>query len=148
MRRLLIVALWSATACSAKVASPPGLANGALAPCPPSPNCVSSQAHDPSHAIAPIWLVGDTEHAWETLVRTVEETPRTEVTARRANSLSAEVTTRLMRFVDDLELWRRPGGRVEVRSASRVGWGDLGVNRKRVEALRAKLAAAGVAKPN
>ena len=147
MKRLLIASLWCATACSTPASDTPDLENGALAPCPPSPNCVSSQAQDPTHEIAPIQLIGDPQRAWAAVVRTVEATPRTRVTAQRENYLAVEETTRWMRFVDDFELWLRPGGRVEVRSASRVGWGDLGVNRERVEALRAKLVAAGVAAP-
>ena len=57
--------------------------------------------------------------------------------------LYAEFTTRLMKFVDDAEFWFDPANKViQVHSASRVGRGDFGVNRKRIEAIRAALAAA------
>ena len=72
--------------------------------------------------------------------------PRTRIVEERPGYLHAECTSRIFRFVDDLELLRsETGDRVDVRSASRVGYGDWGVNRARVESLREALVAAGVA---
>lgn len=103
-----------------------------LAPCPSSPNCVSSLA-DPSdevHYVTPLPLA-----SVDQLVAAVERLPRTEVVERREAGLHAVCTTALMRFKDDLEL-EIADDCVHVRSASRLGYGDLGVNRRRVERLR------------
>ncbi len=113
-----------------------GIRDGRLAPCKRSPNCVSSQADraDVEHYIAPIVFRG----SMATLRRAVESMPRATVIKEDRNYLYAEYRTRLMRYVDDLELcYDEERGLVHVRSASRLGRRDFGVNRKRVEALRA-----------
>jgi len=109
-----------------------GVRDGRLAPCKRSPNCVSSQA-DPSdreHYIAPI------RGSIATARSAIESYPRTRVIRAEENYIYAEFRTRLLRYVDDVELYF--DGRVlQVRSCSRLGRRDFGVNRKRVEALRA-----------
>lgn len=117
---------------------------GPLAACPSSPNCVSSEADpaDLEHSIAPL-----KPRASQTPAALLAEAeallaawPRTTLVARSAGGLRYECRSRLFRFVDDLELRvDEAAGEVDVRSASRVGRGDLGVNRERVEALRAAL---------
>ena len=148
MRRLILLLLCSAASCGPRIPAPAGITDGALAPCPPSPNCVSSEATDETHAIAPIQLEGDPETSWRALVATVGATAGTEVVIQRPDYLYVVATTPIMQFVDNFELWLRPGGSVTVRSASRIGWSDMGANRERVESLRSKLVAAGVASPN
>jgi uncharacterized protein (DUF1499 family) len=109
-----------------------GVRDGRLAPCKRSPNCVSSQA-DPSdreHYVAPIR--GSIAAARDAIA----SMPRTTIVEDRGNYLYAEFRTRLLRYVDDVELYF-DGQRLEVRSCSRLGRRDFGVNRKRVEALRA-----------
>ena len=117
-----------------------------LAPCPSSPNCVSSDT-DPSdtgHAIPPFSLATDAASAWQAAREAVAAMPRTKIQTESEGYLHAECTSRLMGYVDDLELHLRAAdGVIAVRSASRVGHGDMGVNRARVEALRETLAAAG-----
>jgi len=113
-----------------------GVRDGRLAPCKRSPNCVSSQA-DPSdreHYIAPIrGNIAAARNAIDSL-------PRTRVIKAEENYLYAEFRTRLLRYVDDVELYF--DGRVlQVRSCSRLGRRDFGVNRKRVEELRALIEA-------
>lgn len=121
-----------------------GISDGELAPCPPTPNCVSSDATGQTHAVEALVLVG-TPEAWPTIRDAVEELPRTSVIEETDGYLHAECRSAVFGFVDDLELHLRPGdGVVAVRSASRVGRGDLGVNRRRVEELRALLRARGV----
>ncbi len=116
-----------------KSGAPPGLADGALAPCPSSPNCVSSEAGTPeSHAVAPLPM-----EAWERLPRLIEEKGG-RVAALRNDYIGAVFSTPLMGFADDVE-FRLAEDVVHVRSASRVGHSDLGANRKRVEDLRAAL---------
>jgi uncharacterized protein (DUF1499 family) len=113
-----------------------GVADGRLAPCKRTPNCVSSQADplDREHYIAPIAFKGTSSE----LRRAVESMERSTVIAADGGYLYAEFRTRLLRYVDDLELcYDERAGLVHVRSASRLGRRDFGVNRKRVEALRA-----------
>jgi len=117
-----------------------GATNGRLAPCKRTPNCVSSQAdpRDREHYITPISFRGSMDE----LRRAVQSMERATVISAERNYLYAEFRTRLMRYVDDVELYYdEPAGLVHVRSASRLGRRDFGVNRKRVEALRALIQA-------
>jgi len=112
-----------------------GVKDGRLAPCRRTPNCVCSQADrvDREHYIEPIAFRG----AMADLRRAVESMERSTVINAERNYLYAEYRTRLMRYVDDLELYYdERQGLVHVRSASRLGRRDFGVNRQRVEALR------------
>ncbi len=119
--------------------------NTPLAPCPSSPNCVSSQASDAGHRVEPFALRVPGAEAWGAAKRAVAAMPRTRIVDERPGYLRAEATSLLFRFVDDLELaLAEDGRRLDVRSASRVGYSDLGANRKRVEALRTALRTAGV----
>jgi uncharacterized protein (DUF1499 family) len=118
---------------------------------PPSttPNSVSSQAGLwPGHprredaAIEPLPLVGDGPATIARLAQVIAALDGARIVEHRPDYLYVQFTTRLMRFVDDAEFWFDPAaGVIQVRSASRVGRGDLGVNRARIEALRARLAA-------
>ena len=112
-----------------------GVRDGQLVACPSSPNCVSSQATDPKHAIAPLTISGEPGVAMRRLKAVVEAMPRTQVIESRDDYLYVEFSTPLMGFVDDVELYC-DGKVIHVRSASRLGYSDLGVNRKRVEAIR------------
>jgi uncharacterized protein (DUF1499 family) len=109
-----------------------GVRDGKLAPCKRSPNCVSSQASpsDAQHYIAPI------HGTMEAVRAAVQAMPRTTVVSEKSNYLHAEFRTKLMRYVDDVELFF-DGQVVQVRSCSRLGRRDFGVNRKRIEAIRA-----------
>ncbi|HUQ74253.1 MAG TPA: DUF1499 domain-containing protein, partial [Burkholderiales bacterium] len=117
-----------------------GVKDGRLAPCKRSPNCVSSQADpgDGEHYIAPIPFRGSVEQ----LRKAVQSMERATVVASQGNYLYAEYRTKLLRYVDDLELfYDSAAGLVHVRSASRLGRRDFGVNRRRVEALRSLIQA-------
>ena len=108
-----------------------GVRDGLLAACKRSPNCVSSQANpaDKEHYIAPI-------HGSLAAVRkAVESLPRTKVVREGNNYLYAEFRTKLLRYVDDVEFFF-DGKVIHVRSCSRLGRRDFGVNRERVEELR------------
>jgi uncharacterized protein (DUF1499 family) len=121
-----------------------GVKNGRLAPCPRSPNCVASQgdAADAAHYIAPIAFKGDAGAAWRALRETVVAAERVTVVNERDGYLRAEFATKFIGFVDDVEFLLDATARVvHVRSASRLGYRDFGVNRARIEALRARLAA-------
>lgn len=111
-----------------------------FAPCPESPNCVSSYATDELHAIDPLPLPPD--EPMETLRGVVASFPRTATVVEDGDYLHATFTSLVFRFVDDVEFRiDRDAGVIHVRSASRVGYGDMGVNRRRVESIRERLRA-------
>jgi uncharacterized protein (DUF1499 family) len=106
---------------------------------------VCSDAADRTHRIEAFVLAGDAARAWPALRAAVAALPRTRIVEETTGYLHAECRSALLGFVDDLELELRAAeGRVAVRSASRSGWSDLGVNRRRVEGLRAALRQQGV----
>lgn len=121
-----------------------GVRNGRLKPPPTSPNAVSSQVTQGYHAIAPLRYKGPREAAMRKLAGIVRDGPRATIITQTAEYLYAEYETALLGFVDDVEFWFPPeDGVIQVRSASRLGSSDFGVNRKRIEAIRARLDSAG-----
>jgi uncharacterized protein (DUF1499 family) len=112
-----------------------------LAPCPDKPNCVNSQASDSRHAIAPLAFTGAPDAAMKTLAEVIAGTPRTTVVTRAPDYLYVEFASKVMGFVDDVEFaLDRQAKSIHVRSASRLGHGDFGVNRERIETLRTAFA--------
>lgn len=125
--------------CAGKRPAHLGRADAGLAPCPATPNCVSSDAVD-AHHIAPFVLEKSPDAAWADLVEVVGHYPRTEIVTRKDDYLHAECATAVFGFVDDVEFdLRATDGIIAVRSASRLGSSDLGVNRRRVEEIRGML---------
>lgn len=119
---------------------PGGIQDGRLAPCPDAPCCVASQAGDDRHRIEPLPLAGTVEEARNRLLRILRDWSRAEVVAAEDRYVHAIVETPLLGFRDDVELLIDPDdGVIHVRSASRVGYSDLGTNRRRVERLREEL---------
>ena len=115
-----------------------GVSAGVLKPCPDTPNCVSSQASG-KHFIRPIPFDAEPTLALQLAHDIVRTMPRTRIVERTANYIRAEILSRLFGFVDDLELYLDADRRVlHVRSAARIGYSDLGVNRRRVEQFRAE----------
>lgn len=132
---IIVMTLSTATQASAKQ----------LPACPSSPNCVSSQATDADHAIAPFKIVGNVEEAWTALKKALISQSRTVITDETGNALHAQATSLVFRFVDDVDAILDTDARlIHIRSASRTGYGDFGVNRKRVEMLRSQLQQAHV----
>ena len=119
--------------------------DGQLAPCKRTPNCVSSQADadkDAGHYIAPIRITGSARGVWAALKSLLQSMPRVSLVADKENYLYAEFTSRTMGFVDDVEfLLDEKAGVIHVRSASRLGSSDFGVNRDRIETIRSRIAA-------
>ncbi len=112
-----------------------GVKDGKLSPCPGTPNCVSSQSDSPQSKIDPLPAVGMAD-----LKKVVEGMEGSTIIESTDNYLLAEFKTKLMGFVDDVEFYLdSSSGVTHVRSASRLGKSDLGVNRARVEEIRAKL---------
>ena len=125
--------------------------NHPLTPCPASPNCVSSLATDTKHRVEPYMLAEaaedskGTESSWAKITTIVAGLPRSKIVEQKAGYLHVEISSLIFRFVDHLELAAEAGTqRVDVRSASTLGYSDLGVNRKRVEMLRAQFKDAGL----
>jgi uncharacterized protein (DUF1499 family) len=127
-----------------------GVREGRLKPPSRTPNSVSSQASlypdSPQRAyaeIAPFPVRGDATASLARLAQIVAAMPGARIVESKPDYLYAQFTTRVMRFVDDVEFWFSQSDNViHVRSASRVGRRDFGVNRQRVEAIRARYAAA------
>ena len=119
-----------------------GVTNGKLAACPSSPNCVSSQAES-KHFIEPLVFKGSNAEAHDKVVAALDSLKRVKVVTREERYIHAEFTSVVFRFVDDVEflfLEEHDGDVViDIRSASRVGHSDFGVNRKRMEAIRRTL---------
>lgn len=99
---------------------------------------MSSQASHEEQQITPLPLTGDVANSRQRLLALLTSQPRVTVVTERNDYIHAEFTSRLLRFVDDVEFLLGPQA-IEVRSASRVGHSDLGVNRARVEQLREQL---------
>jgi uncharacterized protein (DUF1499 family) len=122
-----------------------GVAASRLAPCPSSPNCVSSDAQDSAHLVAAFALAMPAGDAWPAVGSSVKNLPRTRIITETSDYLHAECASAVFGFVDDLELHlRRAEGVIAVRSASRLGYSDLGVNRRRIENLHALLVRQGI----
>lgn len=114
-----------------------GIKEGRLSPCPGSPNCVSTQAAGDKHSIDPIRYTGTKEQAKQRLVQVISSMKRAKIITDEGDYLYAEFTSLLFRFVDDVEFsFDEVNKLIHFRSASRLGYSDLGANRKRMEAIR------------
>jgi uncharacterized protein (DUF1499 family) len=116
-----------------------GVVSGSLHPCASKPNCVCSQGSPTDRTVAALPIGSETPSAAFDRARdSVESLPRTALITASPGYARYECCTQLFRFADDVELLLdEPAGVIHIRSASRVGYSDMGVNRKRVEALRA-----------
>lgn len=137
---LLLTVIVTMLSSSCSTDSAPKSKEALFAPCADSPNCVSSDSKDPRHAIPPLQLTPQGRERWPQIQAVVLALPRTRLVSQGPNYLRVECRSAVLRFVDDLELEMRPEeGVVAVRSASRLGYFDFGVNRRRVERLRGLL---------
>jgi uncharacterized protein (DUF1499 family) len=115
-------------------------ATSEFAPCPDSPNCVSTAATDERHAIEPYPFDGSAVDAKARILAIVNEMPRAKVVAHEENYLHVEFRSRIFRFVDDVEFFfDEADSLIQFRSASRMGYSDMGVNRSRMEEIRSRL---------
>ena len=110
---------------------------GKIQPCPDSPNCVSTQAADKVHKIKPISLIKDDATATLDALETIVETmPKSTVITRTDHYLHVEFRSSFWNFVDDVEFFVNPEmGVIDSRSAARMGYSDLGVNRARFKKI-------------
>jgi len=131
---VLVVFLFSG--CSGSRPSNLGVKDNRLSPCPSSPNCVSSQSDDKGHKIDPIRFTSTPAEAMERLKKVIQREERAAVVRETPDYLHVEFRTPLG-FVDDVEFYVDGSQKIiHLRSASRVGYWDLGVNRKRMEFIR------------
>jgi uncharacterized protein (DUF1499 family) len=142
---VLVIAflIWSNNIFAGKSPTNIGVNNGRLAACPATPNCVSSQApaSDTQHAIAPLSFSSDAPTTMAKLKQAIAVMPRTNIIKETNDYLYVEFASKLMGFVDDVEFYLDNETKtIQVRSASRLGESDLGVNRQRIEEIRSKLA--------
>ena len=120
-----------------------GLENGYLKKCPDKPNCVNSQVNDKEHFIKPILVTSTQIDTKKHILQILRESKRTEVKDVRNDYIRAEVSSAVFRFIDDVEFYfpetQSKEMLIHVRSASRLGYYDFGVNRKRIEDIRNKI---------
>ena len=137
-RFLLLAALaLSLPHCSGSKPDRLGAIEGKLLPCPDSPNCVSSQNSDKSHYVDPLYYKGVLYEAREKILRVVCSIDRVKIVTVKSDYIHAEFISAFLHFVDDVEFcFDDKKKTIHVRSASRIGYYDLGVNRRRVERIR------------
>jgi apolipoprotein D and lipocalin family protein len=111
-----------------------------LAPCPQSPNCVSSLAEDKRHYIEPLQYEGQNSEARGEILSIIDSMRGARVTKSEERYIHAEFVSFIFKFIDDVEFYFDPTSKlIQVKSASRIGHYDWGVNRRRIEAIRKKL---------
>lgn len=130
---LLSITLLGLTACSQGVTT---MTDRSQSPCGDKPNCVSTQDTRAEYNLTPFTLTDSTNI--DAIEQIALELPGAKTAVKEGNYIRVECTSKIMRFVDDLEL-KVEGDQLIVRSESRVGYSDFGVNRKRAEQLRSLL---------
>ncbi len=136
-RRIIVMSILSTVlaACAGERPNNLGTQNGRLAPCPGSPNCVSSYAEDKKHHITPLAFSDAPHSAFKRLKLVLEQRNDTTIITESPGYLRVEFHTTL--FVDDGEfLLDQQQPVIHVHSASRIGYSDLGKNRNRMEDIR------------
>lgn len=134
---MLATILWG---CSGNPAERHNSESSGFLDCPDTPNCVSSSAKNLKYHVEPFKLKKDPKTSWDIVQEMVSSLPRTKIVSADNSDIHAECKSMIFRFVDDLTLHLTPSNSIiHIRSASRTGYSDLGVNRRRVETLRKKL---------
>lgn len=129
--------------CAGQRPSNLGVQDGLLSACAASPNCVSSQATDERHRIAPLSFTGDPQAAFTKLKQVLSKRSDVIIVDEKDGYLRTELRTTF--FVDDAEfLLDSEKHAIQVRSASRLGYSDLGKNRSRMEEIRREFTQAKV----
>lgn len=119
-----------------------GANSGQLMPCPDKQNCVSSQTINKIHFIQPMHFSGTPQEAQVRLLQVLQALKQTKIIAAQENYIRVEFTSKVLRFIDDAEFYflSIESGKtiINLRSASRIGHSDFGVNRERIEQIRNK----------
>lgn len=134
---MFILAWFALSACSGTRPTNLGVMGNGLAPCPGKPNCVVSDEADTKHYVEPIAYSVDRQTAVQALKDVLKGMKGAEIIEETPAYLRLEFRTRIFGFVDDVEFFFPDKPVILVRSASRLGYSDLGVNRKRIEKVRA-----------
>lgn len=108
-----------------------------FAKCPDKPNCVNSYAEG-EQFIEPLRIKGNQAHAIQKLLKYLKKLERVKLIQAKDNYIHVVFTSKIFRFDDDVE-FRQVGETMHIRSASRVGYSDMGANRKRIEKIRSEL---------
>ncbi|MFM2590880.1 DUF1499 domain-containing protein [Vibrio sp. TBV020] len=137
---LLSIAMLGLTACSQGVQT---MTDRTASPCGDKPNCVSTQDDREKYQLAPFIITTDANI--DSIEAAALTLPGAKTAVKEEGYLRIECTSKIMRFTDDLEL-KIEGDKLLVRSESRVGYSDFGVNRKRADALRTALTEANLIK--
>ena len=134
---LLITFAFTSASCAAEQSL--GVKEGRLAPCPDSPNCVSTQSEVKRHSMKPLPFAKTRQESRERILSILKNMKRVTIVAVTDSYIHAEFKSALFRFVDDVEFYLDESARiVHFRSASRVGTYDFGVNRKRMKKFSKK----------
>lgn len=113
---------------------PIGITNGKFHPCPKSPNCISTQSTDEKHKMNPLSYNTSLEEAKAKILKIINSLKKNKIITDTNNYLHFEFKTVLFRFVDDVEFYFDDSEKIiHFRSAARIGYSDLGVNRKRMK---------------
>ncbi|MCU0595937.1 MAG: DUF1499 domain-containing protein [Desulfobacterota bacterium] len=132
----LFLIVISAVACAGHAQDSRSATPADLAPCPDSPNCVSTKSKDPDRAMTPLPYLKSGRESMDRLVGIVQEMKRATIASATPSYLHVEFRSALFRFVDDVEFVPDDSARViHFRSASRAGYYDFGVNRKRMKEI-------------
>jgi len=132
----ILTALIVLTGCAGSMPKNIGITDNQLTPCPDKPNCVNSFSHNKEHRITP--LSDADSDQWKKLIHVLNQQNNSKIIISEPNYIHATFTSKLMGFVDDVEFYQKDN-RIHVRSASRLGYSDLGANRDRIERLRNQL---------
>lgn len=142
-RPVLLAVLLMVSSCSAGRPPARPVQDAGLANCPNRPNCVSSLAGDEKHHVAPLTYSGSQSEAAARLVSVLEQMKGSRIVSQTDATIHAEFTSTFFRFVDDVDFrFDAANHRIDLRSASRVGYSDFGVNRRRVAEIRRRFEAA------
>lgn len=134
--RLLLAVLTLAGVSACGLGSNPLRPDGPLADCSGAPHCISSRATEADRRVAPLRYTSRRHVAQRVLVDLVAELPGARIVRNEPGYVHAEITTPILRFVDDLEFEILPDSIIHLRSSSRIGYYDFDVNRERIETLR------------
>jgi uncharacterized protein (DUF1499 family) len=138
-KTILIILLFGSilSSCSDEKLPLVGIRESRLTPCPDSPNCISSQGSDSAYTVEPLTCDSEAEKIIADLKVVVGSMKGATIVSESAAYLHVEFQSDVFRFIDDVEFMVDDMAKVvHVRSASRVGYYDFGVNRRRVEKIR------------
>ncbi|MBL4584335.1 MAG: DUF1499 domain-containing protein [Pseudomonadales bacterium] len=134
---ILLATAMFLSGCSGTIPDTLGVINEKLPACPDKPNCVVSHLYDDEHQIDPLTYSGELAAAHAQLVKSIEQIPGSKIITNSERYIHAEFTSQIMRYVDDVEFYFNNEEKIiDLRSASRLGHSDMGVNRERIETLR------------